>query len=404
MTDTNYNGANVTISTNTTWYGRRYNIGTFVINPGVTLTVEPYISGSDTDDTVTGRLVIEAAIINIQGIIDGSGRGYGGGGGGGGGDAFAASHVNQAGAGGLGTQGGSAGIVGMSQDVPRLGREDFLGGDGGVGGHGGGTYGGAGGAGGLGGIAEDNGLTDATIRLTTAGSVGSKGGYHTNGGQGDTTIGDEVYMGGGGGGAGGGGAGSGRGAHRGYSAGTGGGGGAGNKGGSYVKLIASIQLLITGTINCKGLSASSGNGVTGLDPVNVDNGLASGRGGHASSAGSSTGGSQGSAAVTRYDENRNVNEWSYPRGTWRDSDHEGRYGATGATGAGGGVLLKCTGILGIYCTGTIDVRGGGNSTTNGGTVKIHALNRTYTDGNISRGRLHLLDAVVEDGALVVLID
>lgn len=57
-------------------------------------------------------------------------------------------------------------------------------------------------------------------------------------------------------------------------------------------------------------------------------------------------------------------------------------GGNGTAGAGGGVLLEGN----ITISGTIDARGGGSSTTNGGTVKIFYTGSAPSTSGVSSGR------------------
>uniref|UniRef100_A0A6H1ZVG0 Uncharacterized protein n=1 Tax=viral metagenome TaxID=1070528 RepID=A0A6H1ZVG0_9ZZZZ len=53
-------------------------------------------------------------------------------------------------------------------------------------------------------------------------------------------------------------------------------------------------------------------------------------------------------------------------------------GGAGGPGAGGGVLLKCNGAWPVIISGTIDTRGGGDSETNFGSLKIFGVKGLIT--------------------------
>lgn len=258
------------------------------------------------DGVKYGGVEISARSISIQGVLDASGAGFVGGHGGGGGN-------------GSTTVGASGG--------------------GGVGGvNGGGNYGGGGGAGGLGGYDSAN---PNVTRQGWPGGVGAAGGYAASGGQGDVSTDESVAMGSGGGGGGGGGAGW-------NLSGTtsgGGGGGAGNPGGGWIRLMASETVSIRGSLLAKGYSAARGNGGAGQAQSTPG---AGGAGGNASANGGSSGGA-GVASVL---------------GVCYSSARAGDGGA----GAGGGLLIRSPVVE--LTDAMIDNRGGGNSVTNGGSLKV----------------------------------
>jgi len=330
-----HGGADVTISSDTTWYGRHYNIGAFVLNSGVTLNIDGYDGSSD-----KGWLTIEADTIDIQGTIYGKGKGYKGGDGGDGGN----------------------GGTGENGDYLESGEN---------GSSGNGPYGGAGGAGGLkGNCAGRNG------------SNGADGGYAGTSVNGDTSTDETVYMGSGGGGAGGG-----AGGHSGasvcpnnnYNGGGGAGGGAGGPGGGCLRLYANTSLSISGTINLTGSLA--GNGSNGTRPTCrwTARGYG-GSGGSANSSGSSLGGTGGLGC--------NPGQES---GLGNRTESKGGNGGTGGAGAGGGLLIKCYTSGGINISGTIDVRGGNDKTSNAGTVKIFYVDSYTNTGTIHSGRTYASD-------------
>lgn len=64
-----------------------------------------------------------------------------------------------------------------------------------------------------------------------------------------------------------------------------------------------------------------------------------------------------------------------------DSCGNGSKGSNSGPGAGGGVLLTCSGTFGIKITGTIDTRGGNSSTVNYGSCKLFGVTgRINTNG------------------------
>lgn len=278
------------------------------------------------DGSRYGSVEIQAADIRIDGVLDATGVGYGGGNGGNGG--FGSTQVG--GAGGAGTPAATAGQ---------------------------GPWGGAAGAQGVGGYDSGN---PALTRPGWPGGAGAAGGYLTNGMQGDSTTNETVLIGSGGGGGGGGGAGW-------NLAGTtsgGGGGGAGNPGGGMVCLTASNAIVIRGTILAKGMAGSRQNGTAGQTQMNPG---AGGSLGFANLTGQSLGGNGGASIPGQ----------CYPGGA----------GGNGAPGAGGGILLHAQNVDTVG--GILDNRGGGNSVTNGGTLKVFygtLLGGSYTN----TGRAYLM--------------
>ena len=67
-----------------------------------------------------------------------------------------------------------------------------------------------------------------------------------------------------------------------------------------------------------------------------------------------------------------------------DSCGYGQEGYSSGRGAGGGILLKCTGTGGVTVTGTLDTRGGGNNTTIYGTTKVFALPGRISIGSATK--------------------
>jgi len=307
--------------------GNHTNIGAFNVLGGRTVYVQPWNGSS------YGSVEIHANTISIVGVLTASGRGYGGGGagGGGGGRSRWAGQSAPGGSGGGGTASGASGSTGGTAGN----RENGPSGAGGAGGKGGGTYGGAAVSGGVGVNDGDGG----------DGTAGKRGGYAVALGQGDGTTDESLRIGGAGGGS----SGGGGGAYN-YSGGGGGGGGAGNRGGGWIKLYATTTLSVTGAIYAKGTDNSTGNGVVGQSTESSQGGY-----GSAGGAASASGGSNGA-----------IGGWYTPGpGGYGGDGKEGGYGA------GGGILLKC-GNFEAYMNldGTIDNRGGGNVTTNGGTIKV----------------------------------
>ena len=322
------------------------------------------VNVSNYDGSSGGNFVVYGNNITVTGTINASGAGYGGGGGGGGGAGGVGYSGGIGGAAGAGIAGGNSGVAGANLWYEGLGV-------GGRGGAGGGSYGGAYGTGGT---AVNYGYSDY-------GRPGSLGGYAGTGVNGDTSTDENVSMGSGGGG--GGGASSGRSdSDCNWSVGGGGGGGgaAGNRGGGYVKLIASGTLTISGTINAKGLISSAGNGSNGAAGQRSysSNG---GAGGAANASGSSSPGSGGA----RSSDCRGNFRWGSCDCEWIGGQTQpGGAGGTGGAGAGGGIVLRGSTVN--FSSGSIDNRGGGNNYTNGGTLKI-LYSSSYTLGSYAVGRL-----------------
>lgn len=305
--------------------GTHYNIGTFTLSTGNTLSIKAH------DGINYGYFEVDATNIIIQSgaIINADGAGYGGGGGGGGGGGYTGDPF---GIGGNGDAGGEPGLNGYNADPPP---EYWYAGTGGNGGNGGGVGGGNGGAGGVyhGGI-------------SIPGNPGVVGGYASSGINGDTTTDESILMGGGGGGGGGGCSYVALGSYQ-----FGGGGGGGGRGGGKILLKGVNSVTIRGTVYSKG-TINGGNGSTP-------------DGANAASAGTGTGG--------------------LPGGPYAG------LGGSGAGGGGGGVLIYTETFDGN--DGIIDIRGCGDATVNGGTLKIFAINtlasgtyltgRTYTDDTLS---------------------
>jgi hypothetical protein len=337
--------------------GKHINVKNFKIASGVKVNVKPF------NGTTCGTFDVNAQNIFVDGNLDATGAGYGGGGGGGGGASGRSEEGPKAGgAGGVGVFGGSSGSNGNSSWTSTYVAGECLwractGGAGGAGGKGGGFFGGTGGTGGSALTSNCSGANDCG---GYAGLSGSNGQYCN----GITSVCDntliDVNMGSGGGGGGGGSGGSG------YQSemGPGSGGGAGNSGGGSVKLFALNNIFISGNISSKGKISSTGNG---LDGNNYFNGayensyhsMAGVNGGNANSSSSSLGGVN-YHMLTAY----------YTTGS-------------GGAGAGGGILIKA---YSVTLSGTINNLGGGNTSANGGSVKIFSCAAPNIFGAISSGR------------------
>ncbi|MFH0833811.1 MAG: hypothetical protein V2A63_00265 [Patescibacteria group bacterium] len=349
-----HGGADWIIPVNTEVAGIHTNVGTFKINSGITATVKKY------DGTNYGSFEVNANDVDIVGTIDATGAGYGGGGGGGGGGGAGTRRTapENGGLGGLGSSGGAEGADGD----PGLWGE-WSPGNGGLGGLGGGVSGGLSGAGGLNSyfsIGDSRGYG-------MPGGLGGAGGYFGIGINSDATTDESVLVGSGGGGGGGGGSSRGDDDDNYFCTGdSGGGGGAGNRGGGLVKLITQGSLSLSGSINTKGLTSLTGNGGVGAYDGNASPNRG-GTGGDATVAGTSQPGAGGTRKYCR------AGYVTYSG-----------IGGLGGAGSGGGVLLK--GRV-VSVSGTVDTRGGGNVTTNGGTLKVFSCSEpTYTGTKSYLGR------------------
>jgi hypothetical protein len=294
--------------------------------------------------------------------VSASGRGYGGGGGGGGGGGDGSPTNGQGGTGGSGTAGGANGLAGSSNK-----------GNSGSGGLGGGPFGGGGGLGYAG--------TDFA-RPAVNGAVGNRGGYAAGRTNGDITTNETLRMGsaGGGGAGGSGGFTSHPSEDFDCSGGGGGGGGSGGRGGGYIKLVATDEIQVAGTIITTG--GLGGDGAAGQQGQLSSLGGRGGNGGNAAAAGASLGGGGGPS-------NNALNCLS---------NGVGGAGGTGGAGAGGGVLLKAPSVS-LEAGAVIDARGSRNTAVNGGTVKIFSDDLENT-GTVNAGRLcvgPLAGPCVEDG-------
>jgi len=247
--DVDHLGQNWTIAANTTLQGNHINVGTFTVNSGITITVDPNCHYFN----------VSAQTITINGTINGNGAGGLGGAGGiasstygscsnsdnnyySGGYGHSGANGSGAGAGQAGTNGGNG--WGYSRECGNFlcdgNRDGDFGGGGGAGSGSGGGYGGAGGSGSYGaaGLYFDEGWDGGG-----AGGNGKSGGI-ANGSNSDI----DITWGSGGGGAGGGGA----------SFSQGGAGGSGGAGGGCVKLVSSGNLTLNGAIYCNGTNGGAG--------------------------------------------------------------------------------------------------------------------------------------------------
>lgn len=339
----NQGGADLILADGDYIHGSISNVRRFLVPAGATVHVTPW------DGSQYGQVEVSAGEINVAGVIDASLAGYfgyAGGGGGGGGETK--SHGGAAGGPGGGRTGTAQSGVSSTSYCDCSG---YCGGPGGSPGSdsysGKGLFGGAQGTGGGGGL---NG---------SAGGPGGLGGYWGNNGNGDASTDEEIRPGsGGGGGGGGGGSGGGTGSCNGCGGAGGGGGASGGRGGGAVKLQASHSLVITGSILTKG-----GLGLAGL-PGNPRVDTRVGRPGAAGASVTNTYGTGlGGAAALGAPAYCGNNTSSYYSGA----------GGKGGPGAGGGVLLKCTGPWPMRITGVIDTRGGEDNTTNFGSLKIFGV-------------------------------
>jgi len=300
-----------------------------------------------------GGVRIRADEIVIEGVLDGSGSGYpaGGGGGGGGGGCRQAPHGNVGFGGGGATPGDPGGAAN------ECGSEKF----GGPGGNGGVGYGQWAGTPGSGGICN----TPTYSHPGQPGGPGTAAGYAGAGTNGDSSEDDEVWLGSSGGGGGGG---SGGGNGNGEGGGGGGGGGAGGRGGASIELIASVSLVVQGTVTADGLWG--GNGEDGES--NTKTGDKTGQGGDGGDGG---------------DGDQPESSLGGKGGSHEGSGTDGGTGGDGGPGAGGGILLYCGGTDGISLTGKVSTLGGGGNPANGGTLKIRYRGQK-PGGELLAGRVH----------------
>lgn len=335
--EVNHSGADWTISSNTTIGGKHINVGNFVVNSGVTVTVLSQCV-----------LEVEAQNITINGIINGDYAGNAGGNGGEAGTLWTeGEHTDgrgitscydknycrelrlyggKGGTNGSGAGGGAGGNTaefkkGVKQECNTFGDDGGrVAGAGGAGGGKGGGYGGAGGKGGKGGKGGDETGCDVSKCGSTNNIGGSSGEGATVGGtsHGSTTTYD-IQLGAGGGGGGGGG----RGAVGDYSSGN-----SGGNGGGAIMLKATNNLTLSASANIYMRGANGGSG-----------------------------GSGGDSSVSGYcceDLSPGCDEQTF-------SGSGGGGGGAGG-GSGGGILLSALGEMTLTSGSVLDVTGG-----NGGT-------------------------------------
>ena len=382
---TNHGGADVVISSNQEMYGEHINIGRFIVDSDVTLTVTKY---DGDENSGKGKLIIRCKEAIISGTINADGKGYGGGGGGAGasgmkswnscncqchddcsggtcpGSCSTSDYQDRGGGIGHGDAGGQNGTTVKVFYRDHCHCFNPCGGDGGKGG---GDYGGAGG------IAAYGDDTNGNGGGTYPAVAPIAGGYRGSATNGDTSTNDEVYMGSGGGG-GWGGHSQNTGSNSGDDAADGsGGGGAANPGGGMIRIYAEAYLEVNGNIYARGKGESTGNGTYGAGGSGGTPGNG-GNGGNAYDSGTSAAGGSNHGSCAYY----------------------GYSGCAGEGGAGGGVLLYCNGLYGIKATGSIDNRGyrnaDGQTTNNGGTLKILGLsNKIDATGTFNVGRNYQKD-------------
>ncbi len=351
--------------------GLHKNIGRFILNPNVTLTIQPFDQNTAPD---AGHLTIRAREIVLQAgsTIDGTGAGYpggGGGGGGGGGDQANGGTPGPKGLRGPGARGSKAGSDGAKaggdagapggSGAPGLGLNSI-------------TFGGLG----------MPGQPNSGEPRGGDGDPGRDGGYAgamSTGllpGVADST---DVWMGSGGGGGGGGAGGNSYNCNSG--GGGGGGGGAGGSGGGCLELWADLGIIMDGRILLPG--ELEGNGHKGQDarPYHHDAPYDEGRAGK--------GGDGGDAGLSQSSDKGPVGKGATDVGGNKDDNRsqDGGFGGLGGVGAGGGVLLHATTINMI---GQINVLGGGGKVSNGGVVKLFRSclgSLSYNVSSISAGAI-----------------
>jgi hypothetical protein len=192
-----HGGADLLIEEDTKLSGEHLNINRFHVATSTTLSVAFY----DPSTTMTGRLIIHANNIEINGNINASGAGYTGGGGGQGGgftgDVGQGRYVGYEGVDYYGRRGDGPGAS-PSQggyNIPKWNTdttidESLLMGSGGSGGNGGSSDGaGAGGGGGGGGCGGGFVKLYAEHRLVISGKILTNGVRGQNGGDGDASTG-----------------------------------------------------------------------------------------------------------------------------------------------------------------------------------------------------------------------
>ncbi|MBP7077064.1 MAG: T9SS type A sorting domain-containing protein [Bacteroidales bacterium] len=300
--DVDHLGQNWTIASDVTLQGRHYNVGTFTVNSGVTVSV----------NSSCHYFNVEATSIYVYGTINGNGAGGLGGSGGAGGAFSDCDNVSATKgiAGGNGSSpstgagtGGTNGTDGQSEDNSCWDFEnDYHSGAGGAGSGSGGSYGGSGGYGswGAAGLGYDG---------------GPYGGTYGNGNAAGAAYGSasDLAISYGSGGGGGGGAGGG------YQYGSD--GGSGGAGGGQIKLVSSGNFTMgaSAALHCNGMNGNVG-GSAGYDV-----------------------------------------EFGWDCGClWSPDDWELNGGAGGGAGggSGGGILIQACGTINIPTGSTISTIGG----------------------------------------------
>jgi len=346
----NHLGKDWIITKDTVVAGVHYNIGHFEVVDGVVAIIKEY------DGAAYGGFEVLCKSARVLGSISGSLSGHPGGPGGGGGGGAGSVSAGVGGLGGVAPVGpdgeaGQDGAVGASA----------LGGEGGDGAAGTGAYGGNLGAGGASGGGDGGSATD--------------GGYAVAGGQGDVSTDESLNMGSGGGGGGGGG-----GQNTVPSTITAGGGGAGGSsggsGGAIVKIEAIGGIIVSGKIfSHGGFSVGGKDGKDAIQGGSCILGYPVGRKG-------GDGGAGGSPTDT--DALPGVGGESLPIG----ADPGGDAGV-GGDGAGGGILLKTAGPIGLVITGAVKTLGGMTEVGTGGTYKkFYAEGEDHTTGTEEAGRIY----------------
>lgn len=351
-------GADLILADGDTIYGIFTNVGLFELPSGATVNLLPF------NGNIGGSLEVHARRIRRYGIIDArlcGYFGYAGGGSGPGGEAK--SHGGTAGGRGGGRDGDAEpGVSGEANcDVCGVGACGGAAGAAGADDHPNdkGDFGGLGGTPGAGG---SNG---------SDGGDGGRGGYKANEANGDDTTDESLEMGSGGGaGAGAGGSGGATGSCNGCGGASGGSGASGGRGGGLVKLFASESFKGTGKVLTSGglgLAGNAGN-------PNAD--THEGRPGVAGAAVTATEGTgQGGPAAAGPAAYCGNNTSAYYSGK----------GGDGGPGAGGGVLIKCTGPWPILDIGEFDTRGGGDDEVNFGSTKIHGVKVDVSGATFNTG-------------------
>lgn len=309
--------------------GEHVDVGSFHVGAGFMVQVKAR------EGTEFGEVVVRARSVRIEGTLSAAGAGHAGGEPGSGGPSTAAGATGGLGAGDQGAPPGGPGSGGGSDCIPVAKEPHSPGGN---------------------------------------GATGSAGGYGTAAANGDSCQAPRILVGSGGGG--GGGAGGGQRStccSLSVAGGVGGSGGQGGRGGGAISLFARDDLVLSGHVLATGLAGSVGqSGAEGASESKKD-------------PESSLCGPCGGCADHRYAYCPGMG----PCGSAQNDCCQrpccfyyvggpGGKGGSGGPGAGGGVLLQASSV---QISGFIDVLGGGNEPTNGGTVSIqHQGAAPSTDG------------------------